>query len=78
MGDIVNIISTIGFPAACVVGLAWFCKHQADENTKQMEQMRKEQVEQIKATTEAISNNTLALQKLIDKLDLCKAVQNDK
>lgn len=77
MGDIVNIISTIGFPAACVVGLAWFVKHQTDENTKQMEQMRKEQVEQIKATTEAISNNTLALQQLIDKLDLCRAMNDD-
>lgn len=77
MNDIINIISTIGFPAACVVGLAWFVKHQTDENTKQMEQMRKEQVEQIKATTEAITNNTLALQKLIDKLDLCGALDNE-
>jgi exo-beta-1,3-glucanase (GH17 family) len=77
MNDIINIISTIGFPAACVVGLAWFVKHQTDENTKQMEQMRKEQVEQIKITTEAITNNTLALQKLIDKLDLCRALDNE-
>lgn len=77
MNDIINIISTIGFPAACVVGLAWFVKHQTDENTKQMEQMRKEQIEQIKITTEAITNNTLALQKLIDKLDLCRALDNE-
>lgn len=77
MGDIVSMISSLGFPAACVVGLAWFVKHQTDENAKQMEQMRKEQVEQIKITTEAITNNTQALQKLIDKLDLCRALDNE-
>lgn len=77
MNDVINIISTLGFPAACVIGLAWFVKYQTDTNNKQLEQMRKEQMEQSKITTEAITNNTLALQKLIDKLDLCKAINDD-
>ena len=77
MSEVVNMVSSLGFPAACVIGLAWFVKHMTDENAKQIEQMRKEQVDQIKITTEAITNNTLALQKLIDKLDLCKALDND-
>lgn len=67
--DVVQIISTLGFPIAMCVGACFFIKYQFDTSNKQMEDLRKEHKEEIKQMTEAINNNTLVIQKLVDKLD---------
>ena len=77
MNDIVTIISTLGFPIAACIGMGWFVKYQTDLNNKNMTDMRAEQATQNRTMQTAINNNTKALQELIDKLDLCKAVESD-
>lgn len=67
--DIVSIISAVGFPIVAAVGCAYFVKWQYEQNQKQIEEMRKEHKEEVSNMTKAIENNTLALTKLIDKLD---------
>lgn len=65
---IVQIISTLGFPIAMCIGACIFIKYQFDSNNKNMEELRKEHREEVKGMTDALNNNTLALQKLIDKI----------
>lgn len=65
---VVQIISTLGFPISMCIGACIFIKYQFDSNNKNMEDMRKEHKEEVKSMTEALNNNTLALQRLIDKL----------
>lgn len=77
MNEITTLISTVGFPIAACVGMAWFVKYQTDNNNKTMADLRQEQAEQNTTMLKAINNNTKALQELIDKLDLCKAVNDD-
>ena len=77
MGDVVQIISTLGFPIAACIAMGWFVKYQTDNNNKTMSDLRQEQAEQNNTMLKAINNNTKALQELIDKLDLCKAVNDD-
>lgn len=77
MNDVVQIISTLGFPIAACMGMGWFVKYQTDLNNKNMNDMRAEQATQNRTMQTAINNNTKALQELIDKLDLCKAVESD-
>lgn len=77
MNDVVQIISTLGFPIAACIGMGWFVKYQTDLNNKNMTDMRAEQATQNRTMQTAINNNTKALQELIDKLDLCKAVESD-
>lgn len=77
MNDVVQIISTLGFPIAACIGMGWFVKYQTDLNNKNMADMRAEQSTQNRTMQTAINNNTKALQELIDKLDLCKAVESD-
>ena len=67
--DIVSIISAVGFPIVAAVGCAYFVKWQYEQNQKQIEEMRKEHKDEVNNMTKAIENNTLALTKLIDKLD---------
>jgi len=66
--SVVQIISTLGFPIAMCIGACVFIKYQFDSNNKNVDEMRKEHKEEVKSMTEALNNNTLALQRLIDKL----------
>ena len=77
MNEIATLISTVGFPIAACIGMGWFVKYQTDNNNKTMSDLRTEQAEQNNTMLKAINNNTKALQELIDKLDLCKAVNDD-
>ena len=77
MNDVIQIISTLGFPIAACIAMGWFVKYQTDNNNKTMADLRQEQAEQNNTMLKAINNNTKALQELIDKLDLCKAVNDD-
>ena len=69
MGDIVQIISAVGFPIVAAVGCAYFVKWQYEQNNKQLESMRQEHKEEVANMTKAIENNTLALTRLIEKID---------
>ena len=69
MNEIVSIISAVGFPIVAALGCGFFVKWQYEQNMKQNEELRKEHKEEVSKMTEALNNNTIALQKLIDKLD---------
>lgn len=69
MNDIVTIISTLGFPIFSCIALGWYVKYQTDNNNKEVAEMRKEHQEEINKVTEALNNNTIALQKLCDQID---------
>lgn len=72
MNDVMNAISAIGFPIVAAVACGMFIKWQYTENQKQISEMRQEHKEEVSKMTEALNNNTLALQKLIDKLEINK------
>lgn len=78
MSDIANLISVVGFPIAACIGCAFFIKYIIDMNAKTMESIRAEQANINRTMQQAINNNTKALQELIDKLDLCRAIDNDE
>lgn len=69
MNDIVSVISAVGFPIVAALGCGFFVKWQYEQNMKQNEELRKEHKEEVSKMTEALNNNTIALQKLIDKLE---------
>ena len=68
MNEILTAISTVGFPIVACVGLGWFVKYQTDANNAEVASMRKEHLEEIAKVTEALNNNTLAIQRLTDMI----------
>lgn len=68
--EIIQLISTIGFPIVMCIALAWYVKYSTDQNNQRIDEMTTKHQEEIKTVTEALNNNTLALQKLCDKLDI--------
>ncbi len=69
VNDIVSIISAVGFPIVAAVGCAYFVKWQYEQNQKQVEEMRKEHKEEVANMTKAIENNTIALNRLLERFD---------
>lgn len=69
MNDIVSVVSAVGFPIVAALGCAYFVKWQYQENLKQTEQMRKEHKEEVAKMTEAINNNNMLLQRILDRFD---------
>lgn len=69
MNDIVSVVSAVGFPIVAALGCGFFVKWQYEQNMKQNEELRKEHKEEVSKMIEALNNNTIALQKLIDKLE---------
>lgn len=58
MDDFVTIISNVGFPIACVIFMWYYMMKMTDAH--------KEEIDSVK---DALNQNTLVLQKLVDKLD---------
>lgn len=80
MQDVITIIQTVGFPIACAVAMFLMLqseqKGHKEETQKLMETMSGMKIsfdaamrDQKESITEAINNNTLVIQKLIDKLE---------
>lgn len=66
---IITMVGSLGFPIVACIGLGWYVKYQTDNNNKEVSEMRKEHQEEISKVTEALNNNTLALQKLCDRIE---------
>lgn len=67
--DFVTIIQTVGFPIACCIGLFILLFRMNKSHKEEVAEMKEAFYQQSKETNQAINNNTLALQKLVDKLD---------
>lgn len=61
---ITQIIGSLGFPIACVIILFWYV-YQRDRTEKEEREMHKQEVAELK---DAITNNTLVMQRLVDSL----------
>lgn len=80
MQDFVTIIQTIGFPIACAIAMFMMLqseqKAHREESAKLTETITDLKIsfsdaihEQENSVTAAINNNTLVIQKLLDKMD---------
>lgn len=65
---IITIISSLGFPIVMCGAMAYFVKYQTDKHKEEVDELNKQHREDMNSVKEAIVNNTIALQKLCDKL----------
>lgn len=69
MNEILSLIPSVGFPIVACIFMGWYVKYQTDNYRAEVKDIQKEHREEISKVTEALQNNTLALQKLCDKLE---------
>jgi len=67
--DWVTVVANLGFPIAMVGAACFFIKYLFDTFSKQQEELRKEHKEEISKLQTSLDNNTIALTKLIDRIE---------
>ena len=78
--NIIQIIQQLGFPVAVAAACAFYVKYRDDKADQKLEKLQESYAEELRneraehkgemsAITEAVNNNTLIMQKLLDKLD---------
>lgn len=66
---IMTLVGSLGFPIAACIGMAYFFAKANDNYRLDMKEASSKHKEEIDKMSEALNNNTLVIQKLIDKLD---------
>lgn len=66
VNEILQAVSTLGFPIVCAVAMAWYVKYMTDRNREEIDKLNIQHQQEMKEVTTALNNNTLALQKLTD------------
>lgn len=69
VSSIVQIVGSLGFPVAACIYLFYTMQKDRELNAEQREADRKEHKEEMQKVTDALNNNTLVVQKLIDALN---------
>lgn len=65
---VVSAISTIGFPIVCCLVLGWYVKYITDKNREEINKLNEQHKTEMTDVTQAINNNTLVMQRLIDSI----------
>lgn len=63
-----EVISTVGFPIVCFIMCGWYVKYREDKNDEKIDKLNTMHDDESRQMIAALNNNTLALQKLTDKL----------
>ena len=73
MDSWVSVISSLGFPIVACIYMAKYVKEQNKANREDVKELNKQHSEEMNAfkdeIKEALNNNTMALNKLCDKLE---------
>lgn len=64
-----QLIGTLGFPIVACCAIAYFFAKVNDNYRTDIKELQSNHKEEIAKMTEAINNNTLVIQKLVDKMD---------
>ena len=67
--SVMQLISSGFFPIVACIAMAWFFNKVNDNYRQDIKDMQATHREETKALTDAVNNNTLVIQKLVDKLD---------
>ena len=66
--NIISVVSEVGFPIAMCLVMSWYVKDTNDKHREEVRQLNKQHSDEMQQVTTALNNNTLALQRLCDKL----------
>lgn len=65
----VQLIQSLGFPIVVCGALAWYIVYRENKHTEEKEAMEESHQTALTDVKEAIANNTLVMQQLVDKIN---------
>jgi hypothetical protein len=66
---LLDAVSLVGFPIVMCLIFIYYVKYLTDKNAEQIDKMQTQHRQETSELTKAVENNTLALTRLIEKLD---------
>ena len=66
---VLDAVSLVGFPVVMCIIVMFFVKYLIDKNHEQINNLTTQHHEEMKEVTKAIENNTIAITKLVEKLN---------
>lgn len=66
---LLDAVSVVGFPIVMCLVFMYYVKYLTDKNSEQIDKMQTQHRQETSELTKAVENNTLALTRLIEKLD---------
>ena len=69
IATIMQGISSLGFPIVACIAIAWYFNKVNENYRADIKELNQQNREQLDKLTEAISNNTVAVARLVEKLD---------
>ena len=75
LNGVSDLIQSVGFPIVCFLMCGWYVKYREDKNDDKYDKLNSQHDEEMKQMVSALNNNTVALQRLTDKIgrdELCK------
>lgn len=67
---ITQLIGSVGFPIACCIAMGYYVHEETNKQREQISEIEKRHTDEMNSITTALNNNTLALQKLTDRLEM--------
>lgn len=68
MDGVASLISSVGFPIVIALIMAWYIKYINDKHSEETRALNEAHKTEMSDAVQAINNNTLVMQKLIDTL----------
>jgi hypothetical protein len=69
MNEIMTMINTLGVPTVVAIASMWYVKYREDKNDERLEKLNEAHKQEMSDITEALNNNTLALQRICDTFE---------
>lgn len=69
MQEVMTMINTLGVPTAVAIASMWYVKYREDKNDIRLDTLNEAHKHEMLDITEALNNNTLALQRICDTFE---------
>lgn len=69
MQEVMTAINTLGVPTVVAIASMWYVKYREDKNDARLDKLNEAHKKEMSGITEALNNNTLALQRICDTFE---------
>lgn len=67
--DVITAINAVGLPTVVAIASMWYVKYREDKNDSRIDKLNEAHKKEMADITEALNNNTLALQRICDTFE---------
>ena len=69
VNEFMTAINTLGLPTVVAIASMWYVKYREDKNDARMDKLNELHKQEMVDITEAVNNNTIALQRICDTFE---------